>query len=99
MGSLCVLPLSCMESVFRFMCGNTGSAVCCVCFICVVSIDLVLCRETWGWVFLEICVGLYSVVFGVGVLCVHKFLEAPGNAVKVCGHQICGNWTYPIAFA
>ena len=35
----------------------------------------------------------------MGVLCVHNFLEVSGNAVKACGRRICGNWTYPIAFA
>ena len=92
MGYLCVLPLSCMESVFHFMCGSTGSVVCCACFALVTSVGVVLCSETWGW-------SAVFVVFDVGVLYVHKFLEVCWNVVKACGHQICGNWTYPIAFA
>ena len=92
MGNLCVLPLSCMESVFHFMCGSTGSVVCCACFALVIPVGVVLCSETWGW-------NAVFVVFDVGVLYVHKFLEVCWNAVKACGHQICGNWMYPIAFA
>ena len=45
MGNLCILPLNCMESVFHFMCGSTGSVVCCACFTLVVSIGVVLCER------------------------------------------------------
>ena len=44
-----------MESVFHFMSGSTGSVVCCTCFALVTSVGLVLCNETWGRVFVEIC--------------------------------------------
>ena len=74
MGNLCVLPLSCMESVFHFMCGSTGSVVCCACFALVISVGVVLCSGTWGW-------NAVFVVFDVGVLYVHKFLES----VLECG--------------
>ena len=40
MGSLCVLPLSSMESAFHFICGSTGSVVCFNCFACVAFVDL-----------------------------------------------------------
>ena len=48
MGNLCVLPLSCMESVFHFMCGSTGSVVCCACLALFISVGVVLCSGTWG---------------------------------------------------
>ena len=47
-----------MESVFHFMCGSTGSVVCCACFAFVISVGLVLCKETWVYVFVEICAWL-----------------------------------------
>ena len=43
MGSLCVLPLCSMESVFHFICGNTNSVVCFDFFVCVALVDSVLC--------------------------------------------------------
>ena len=48
MGNLCILPLSCIESVFHFICGSTGSVVCCVCLALVISVGVVLCSGTWG---------------------------------------------------
>ena len=56
-----------MESVFHLICGSTGSAVWSACFALVFSIDVVLCRETWGQ-------GVVSVVLAAGVLCAHEIL-------------------------
>ena len=40
MGSLCVVPLSSMESVFHFICGSTGSVVCFDFYTYVAFVDL-----------------------------------------------------------
>ena len=85
-----------MESVFHFICGSTGSVVC---FDCFAFVDPFLYRDTWGWILLMVCVALLGAVFDVGVLVIHNFLKVVGIVVKACGHWICGNWTYPIAFA
>ena len=97
MGSLCIFPLSSMESVFHFICGTTGSVVCLDCFAWVALVDSLLCTCTLGVVPIESVGGKPVAVSGTNVLIVQIFLEVVGCVVKVCGHLIFGNSTYPIA--
>ena len=88
-----------MESVFHFICGTTGSVVCLDCFAWVTLADSLLCTCTLGRVQLESVCGALVAVFGVGVLDMQIFFKVVECMVKVCGHLIFGNWTYPTAFA
>ena len=81
-----------MWSEPHLMLGSTGSVVCWVCFALVISLLMVLCIGVQ-----ILCT--VSAVSVFGVLVVHCFVEACSNVLKVCGRRICGNWTYPIAFA
>ena len=99
MGSLCIFPLSSMESVFHFICGTTGSVVCLDCFTCVALVDSFLCTCTLDVAPIESVGGRSVVVSGTDVLIVQILFEVFGYVVKVCGHLIFGNSTYPIAFA
>ena len=87
-----------MKSVFHFICGTTGSVVCLDCFACVALVDSFL-THFLGVVSIESVGGKLVVVSGTNVLIVQIFLEVVGYMVKVCGHLIFGNLTYPIAFA
>ena len=99
MGSLCIFPLSSMESVFHFICGITGSVVYLDCFTCVDLVDSFWCTCTLDVVPIESMGGRSVVVSGADVLIVQIFIEVFGYMVKVCGHLIFGNSTYSIAFA
>ena len=99
MGSLCIFPLSSMESVFHFICSTTGSVVCQDCFAWVALVDSLLCICTLGVVPIESVGGKPVAFSGTNVLTMQIFLEVVGYMVNICGHLIFGNSTYPIAFA
>ena len=88
-----------MEFVFHFICSTTGSVVCLDCFTCVALVDSFLCTCTLGVVPVESVGGKLIVVSGTNFLIVQIFLEVVGYVMKVCGHLIFGNLTYPIVFA
>ena len=99
MGSFYVFSLSSMESVFHFICGTTGSAVCLDCFACVALVDSFFYTCTLDVVPIESVGGKLAAVSGTTVLIVQIFFEVVGHTVKVCEHLIFGNLTYPIALA
>ena len=76
MGSLWILPLNSMGSVFHFICGTTGSAVCLDCFAWVAVVDSLLCTCTLGMVPLESVGGGPVAVSGTGVLAVQIFFQS-----------------------
>ena len=99
MGSMCIFPLSSMESVFHFICGITGSVVCLNCFAWVASVDSLCCTCTLGVVPTKSVSGKPVAVSGADVLILQISIEVVGCMVKVCGHLIFGKSTYPSAFA
>ena len=97
MGSLCIFPLSSMESAFHFICGITGPEVCFNCFACVALIHFCV-HVLWVWCLFRSLGEKLGPASGTSLLSVHIFLEVVGYVVKVCGHLIFRNLTYPIVF-
>ena len=83
-----------MESVFHFILGMTGSSVCLDCFAWVALVDSLLCTCTLS---VEFVGGVSFAVSGMCVLSVQIFFKVVEH-VKIWGHLILGNSTYPIAF-